>query len=141
AYHPTETSRFADVLLPAAQWCEKDWTSTNSERMVAFSPRLMEPPGDALPDWEIVARFARTLGFRGFDFASSAEVWDEFVRLTAGRPCDMAGMTRERLAGVKNLQWPCPTLEHPGTKRRYLDKIFPTPDGRAIFRVCDHREP
>ena len=141
AYHPTETSRFADVLLPAAQWCEKDWTSTNSERMVAFSPKLIDPPGDALPDWDIIARFAQSLGFRGFGFTSSAAVWDEFIRLTAGRPCDMAGMISARLRRVSSLQWPCPTVDHPGTKRRYVDKLFPTPDGRAIFRVCDHREP
>ena len=49
AYHPTETTRFADVLLPAAQWGEKEWTSTNSERMVAYSPRLFPAPGEALP--------------------------------------------------------------------------------------------
>src|SRR5207249_11327154 len=97
AYHPTETSRLADVLLPAAQWGEKEWTSTNSERMVSYSPRLFDPPGQALPDWQILARFAQELGLPGFDFSSAAEVWDEFVALTAGRPCDMAGMTAARL--------------------------------------------
>src|SRR5207302_2364965 len=54
AYHPTETTRLADVLLPVAQWGEKEWTSTNSERMVGYSPKLWEPPGEALPDWEIL---------------------------------------------------------------------------------------
>jgi len=141
AYHPTETTRFADVVLPAAQWCEKEWTSTNSERMVSYSAPLMPPPGDALPDWEIICRFARKLGFRGFNFTTAAEVWDEFAPLTSGRPCDMAGMTSERLRRETSLQWPCPTTDHPGTKRRYLDQEFPTPDGRAVFRVCDHREP
>src|SRR5205823_13945692 len=82
AYHPTETTRLADVLLPAAQWGEKEWTSTNSERMVSHSPKLWEAPGEALPDWQILARFARTLGCAGFDFASPADVWDEFIGLT-----------------------------------------------------------
>ncbi|HJT78029.1 MAG TPA: nitrate reductase [Gemmataceae bacterium] len=141
AYHPTETSRLADVLLPAAQWGEKEWTSTNSERMVAHSPKLFEPPGTALPDWEIVARFARVLGCRGFDYASAAAVWDEFIGLTAGRPCDMAGATSGRLRTAGGLQWPCPTPDHPGTKRRFLDRRFPTPDGRAVFLARDHREP
>src|SRR5262249_41805469 len=68
AYHPTETSQFADVLLPAAQWGEKEWTSTNSERMVAHSPQLFPTPGEALPDWQIVARFAQAMGYKGFDF-------------------------------------------------------------------------
>src|ERR1700682_6067646 len=90
AYHPTETSRHADVLLPAAQWGEKEWTSTNSERTVSYSPKLFAPPGAALPDWEILARFAGRLGHQGFNYSSAAEVWDEFIALTSGRPCDMA---------------------------------------------------
>lgn len=141
AYHPTETSRYADVLLPAAQWGEKEWTSTNSERMVAYSPKLFDPPGAALPDWEIVCRFARALGFRAFDYADAAAVWDDFLPLTAGRPCDMAGATSARLRTEGSLQWPCPAADHPGTKRRYLDRVFPTADGKARFLVCDHREP
>jgi len=140
AYHPTETSRMADVVLPAAQWGEKEWTSTNSERMVSHSPQLFPRQGQALPDWEIFARFARTLNLSGFDFASAAEVWDEFAPLTAGRPCDMSGATSARLR-QGSLQWPCPSVDHPGTKRRYLDHQFPTPDGKARFIACDHRDP
>jgi anaerobic selenocysteine-containing dehydrogenase len=52
-YHPNHTTKFADVLLPAAQWPEKDGVMTNSERSVSFFPRLLAPPGEALPDWEI----------------------------------------------------------------------------------------
>jgi ferredoxin-nitrate reductase len=141
AYHPTETSRLADVILPAAQWAEKEWTSTNSERTVSYSPQLFRPLGEALPDWQIMARFARTLGHAGFDWTSAAEVWDEFVPLTAGRPCDMAGATSARLREVDSLQWPCPTPDHPGEKRRYLDGVFPTPDGRAVFLARDHCNP
>jgi len=141
AYHPTETTRLADVILPAAQWGEKEWTSTNSERTVAYSPKLWDAPGQALSDWEIVARYARTLGMAGFDYGSAADVWDEFIPLTAARPCDMAGMTSRRLREASSLQWPCPTADHPGTKRRYLDHRFATPDGTARFLCCDHREP
>jgi ferredoxin-nitrate reductase len=141
AYHPTETTRLADVILPAAQWGEKEWTSTNSERTISYSPRLWEPPGAALPDWQIVVRFARVLGCRGFEFTSAAEVWDEFIGLTAGRPCDMSGATSARLRALDSLQWPCPTPDHLGTKRRYLDRRFPTVDGRAVFLPRDHREP
>lgn len=141
AYHPTETTRLADVILPAAQWGEKEWTSTNSERTVSFSPKLFDPPSEALPDWEILARMGRQLGHKGFDFRSAREVWDEFVGLTAGRPCDMRGITAARLRQVVSLQWPCPTADHPGTKRRYLDGRFATSDGRAVFLPRDHREP
>ena len=141
AYHPTETTQLAHVLFPAASWAEKEWTSTNSERMVSFSERLIAPPGAARPDWEIVAALGRQLGFPGFDFNSRDEVWNEFIRLTAGRPCDMAGVTSERLRRVKGLQWPCPDSDHPGTERRYLDHCFPTPDGRARFFARPHRPP
>lgn len=142
AYHPTETTRLADVVLPAAQWGEKEWTSTNSERMVSYSPRLFATPGDALPDWQILTRFARLLGYsRGFPYTTAAEVWDEYIGLTAGRPCDQAGMSATRLRRETSLQWPCPTADHPGTKRRYLDGHFATPDGKAIFLARDHREP
>jgi ferredoxin-nitrate reductase len=141
AYHPTETTQAAHVLLPAAQWGEKEWTSTNSERMVSYSPKLFDPPGLALPDWKILARFGQIAGFAGFSYNEAAEVWDEFRRLTAGRPCDMNGMTAARLRREISLQWPCPTEDHPGTPRRYLDRRFPTPDGRACFLPRDHREP
>jgi ferredoxin-nitrate reductase len=129
------------VLLPAAQWGEKEWTSTNSERMVSFSPRLFDPPGEALPDWEILAHFGRVAGLGGFDFASAGEVWDEFRQLSTGRPCDMTGITAERLRREISLQWPCPHANHPGSQRRYLDLHFATPDGRARFLARDHREP
>lgn len=141
AYHPTETTRLADVILPAAQWGEKEWTSTNSERTISYSPRLFDPPGQALPDWQILSRFAQILGYEGFAYASIAEVWDEFIALTAGRPCDMAGATSARLRTVGSLQWPCPTPDHPGSKRRYLDHRFATSDGRANFLPRNHREP
>jgi ferredoxin-nitrate reductase len=140
-YHPTETTRLADVILPAAQWGEKEWSSTNSERMISYSPKLWEPPGAALPDWEILARFARALGFRNFAYAAAAAVWDEFIQMTAGRPCDMAGAGAARLRELSSLQWPCPDADHPGSKRRYLDRKFATPDGRAVFLPRDHKEP
>jgi ferredoxin-nitrate reductase len=141
AYHPTETTALAHVLLPAAQWGEKEWTSTNSERMVSFSPKLYEPPGAALPEWQILARFGQLMGASGFDFGSAAEVWDEFRRLTTDRPCDMTGITSARMRRDISLQWPCPSEDHAGSKRRYLDGRFATPTGRAHFLPRDHREP
>ena len=139
--HPTETTQAAHVLLPAADWAEKEWTSTNSERMVSFSEKLLPTPGGARPDWEIITSIARAMDLPGFDFPDRAAVWNEFIQLTAERPCDMSGMTAERLRAAKNLQWPCPTIGHPGTKRRYLDRRFATADGRAVFLPRAHRDP
>lgn len=140
-FHPTETTQAADFLLPAAGWAEREWTSTNSERMVSWSEKLVEPPGRALPDWQIVCRVARGLGFEGFDFPSAAAVWDDWIGLTAGRPCDMTGMPSGRLTAQRHLQWPCPEPDHPGTKRLYGDRCFPTGDGRANFLPRLDREP
>jgi ferredoxin-nitrate reductase len=102
---------------------------------------VIAPPGTARPDWEIVAGLAKRLGLSGFDYAHRDEVWNDFIRCTAGRPCNMAGMTADRLRRVKSLQWPCPDVAHSGTKRRYLDRRFPTPDGRARFWPRPHQGP
>ncbi len=67
------------------------------------------PPGEALPDWEILARFARTLGLsRASTINSADEVWDEFIQMTSGRPCDMAGATSRALARAKQLAMAVP---------------------------------
>jgi ferredoxin-nitrate reductase len=141
AYHPTETSRMAHTVLPAAQWAEKTGTSTSSERLVSRSEAVVAPPGDAIPDWDILARFARALGFDGFDYSRSDEVWDEYIGLTAGTCCDMTGMNAQRLRRVRHLQWPCPGPDHPGTERLYMDRAFPAPGGRARFWHRAHRGP
>jgi ferredoxin-nitrate reductase len=141
AYHPTETTLGADVLFPAAQWGEKEWTSTSSERLVSHSPKLFDALGSAIPDWQILARVGRALGFAGFNFASSTEVWEEFRQLTTGRPCDMTGITARRLRSDRHVYWPCPTEEHRGSPRRYLDQVFPTSDGRARFHPRPHQSP
>src|SRR5437762_7609525 len=78
AYHPTETTRLADVLLPASQWSEKHGTSTSSERLVSSSFPIVDPPGAAIPAWQILAKFGKAMGFPGFDFNDAAQVWDEF---------------------------------------------------------------
>jgi anaerobic selenocysteine-containing dehydrogenase len=140
AYHPTDTTQFADVLLPAAQWPEKEGVMTNSERTLTYLPRLVEPPGEALPDWQIVTLFARHLGFaEAFPFTRSEEVFEEFKHLTTGRLMDITGVSYARLK-CGPLQWPCPTPEHPGTPRLYTDRRFPTADGRARFIMVEHAD-
>jgi anaerobic selenocysteine-containing dehydrogenase len=142
AYHPTETTRFADVLLPAAQWPEKDGVMTSSERRMTYLPKLVEPPGEALPDAVIVTRVARELGFKdAFTYESAAEIFDEFAALTAGTVCDCSGVSHERLRTGGPLQWPVPGPTHPGTPRLYTDARFPTEDGRARLVPVEHDPP
>jgi ferredoxin-nitrate reductase len=141
AYHPTDTTQFADVLLPAAQWPEKEGVMTNSERTLTYLPSLASPPGEALPDWQIMTLFARELGLKkAFPFERAEEVFEEFKQLTKGRPMDITGVTYARLTGGP-VQWPCPAFDHPGTPRLYTDRRFPTPNGRARFLPVEHADP
>jgi anaerobic selenocysteine-containing dehydrogenase len=142
AYHPTETTRFADILLPAAQWPEKDGVMTNSERCLTYLPRLVDPPGEALPDAVILSRFAAEMGWKqAFGHESAAEVFDEFAALTAGTRCDYSGVSHARLRAEGPLQWPVPAAAHPGTARLYIDGRFATPGGRARFVPVHHEDP
>lgn len=107
-YYPTETSAYAHVLLPASQWGEETGTMTNSERRVTLCHKFRNPPGESRPDWEIFAEVGRRLGFtKQFAFNNVAEVFAEFVEITRDRPCDMSGMSHERLR-ESPLWWPCP---------------------------------
>ncbi|NEQ48155.1 MAG: nitrate reductase [Leptolyngbya sp. SIOISBB] len=140
AYYPTETAEYAHVLLPAAQWGEKTGIMTNSERTVTLCPAFRDRPGETRADWEIFAEVGRRLGFeQQFSCQTSAEVYAEFLQLTAGRVCDMTGLSHARLAAEGPIQWPCPQNETPETastkydKRLYTDFRFPTPNGRANF--------
>jgi ferredoxin-nitrate reductase len=143
AYYPTETTAYAHVLLPSAQWGEKTGTMTNSERMVTLCQAFCHPPGEAKADWEIFAEVGRRLGFADkFSFQTSAEVYAEYVQLTKGRVCDVSGISHERLKQEGPLQWPCPEQgsgEGNSPKRLYTDLRFSTPDGRAQFAAYHSR--
>ena len=146
AYYPTETAAYAHVLLPAAQWGEKTGTMTNSERVVTLCSAFRKPVGEAKPDWEIMTEVGRRLGFTDkFQFANPAEVYAEFVQLTRDRPCDMTGLSHERLQAQGPIQWPCPEErqsreeKNSSNKRLYTNLRFATPDGRAQFTACHSR--
>ncbi|MFA4958094.1 MAG: nitrate reductase [Candidatus Methanoperedens sp.] len=141
-FHPTETTALANVILPAAQWCEKTGTFISSERRIELVEKLIEPPGEAKPDYEIIWLIARAMGFeKEFPYTSPQEVFEEWKGLTRGRICDMNGVTYERLRGVMGLQLPCPEANHPGTMRLFADMHFPRPDGRAALLFRDYIEP
>jgi ferredoxin-nitrate reductase len=142
SFHPTDTSIYADVLLPAAQWPEKEGVMTNSERRITYLPKLLEPPGEALPDWQIAALFGRTMGFEDdFGFSDAEAVFDEYKHLTANTIVDIGGISYRRLRDEGLIQWPCPAKDHPGTARLYLDHRFATADGRARFILTEHQVP
>jgi formate dehydrogenase alpha subunit len=128
-----ETAERAHVFLPAAAFAEKEGTFTNSERRVQRVRAVLDPPGQAKPDWwitaELAKRVARRLGLdvgRQFDYASPAEIFDEMATLTPF----LAGLSHARLDREGGIQWPCPSPEHPGTRYLYAETF---PRGRARF--------
>lgn len=154
----TETARLADLVLPAAGWGEKTGTMTNSERRVSLVEKVVEPPGEARPDWEIFAGVARRMGFgEHFGWRDSSGVYDEYKELTRGTFVDVTGLSHERLRH-RPVQWPVPEAlehterpfggivrmwdrrdtEHPGTPRLYVDGRFNTTDRRARFAATPH---
>ena len=123
----TDTADFADILLPATGWGEKDGTVTNSERRISRQRAFMAPPGEARPDWWILTQVARRLGHgAAFPYDSAAEIFREHASLTAldnggTRDLDLGGLTGLSDADYEVLtpiQWPVPAGEMPAPLRR-----------------------
>src|SRR5207249_8738983 len=148
-FHPTPTTEVADLVLPAAIWGEKEGTYTNSERRVSKANRAVEPPGDAKPDFDIFIGIAKKLGcaqelFPGW--AGPRDAFEEWRRVSAGRPCDYSGMTWDLIEEQGGVQWPFPAEGGAGdspaklTSRLYTDGRVHTPDGKAKL-FCVECEP
>ncbi len=138
---PSETAFLAHVLLPAASSLEKDGTFTNSERRVQRIHKVIEPPGESLPDWRITAGIASRVAEKlGDKKASKQWVYPEtaaiFEELAKSTPI-YAGMAYDRLEPV-GLQWPCPKPDHPGTAILHAGKFS---RGRGKFNPVDARDP
>ncbi|MFF7813346.1 molybdopterin-dependent oxidoreductase [Streptomyces sp. NPDC007945] len=153
----TETNAYADVVLPATLWAESDGVMVNSERNLTLVRGVVDPPGQALPDWQLIARVACAMGFaEAFTYASAEEVFEELKQ--AWNPqtgWDLRGVSYERLRATP-VQWPAASADGPdrnpirylndGVSRTLLERpdgtrprlAFPTPDGRARFFARPH---
>ncbi|MEU4824831.1 molybdopterin oxidoreductase family protein [Actinomadura sp. NPDC023710] len=134
---PSETARRADVVLPTAQWAEESGTMTNLEGRVLRRRRAVRPPDGVRTDLEILAALAERLKAPGKWSTDPRAVFGELRRASAGGIADYSGITYERIEAEGGVFWPCPSPDHPGTPRPYLDR-FPTPDGRARFVPVEH---
>jgi formate dehydrogenase (NADP+) alpha subunit len=130
-----ETAQYADVVLPAASYAEKDGTFTNTERRVQRVRKAIEPIGQSKPDWWIVSEIAKRMGARGFDYTSAAEIMDEL----AGLAPNYGGINHLRLE-EGSLQWPCPSEDHPGTCVLHSE-VFSRPNGKGYFVPLKYRPP
>ena len=131
-----ETSRFADVILPAAVFAEKEGTFTNSERRVQRVRKGVEPPGEARADWEILIDLANACG-GDFQFESPAEVYDELAR-DSGKFTGIshARIDRETHDGITGLQWPCTSQDDPGTRFLHEGGVL---RGKGLFEPVEYR--
>lgn len=129
---PTETALLADVILPAASFAEKNGTFTSTERRVQRVRKVIEPPGEARADWEIIAEVSSRLGYP-MSYRSSAEVMNEIAELTP----IYGGMSYDRL-NDGGLQWPCWNREHPGTATLHEGTFT---RGRGKFHVVQDSPP
>ena len=137
-----ETLKYADVILPAASWAEKEGTMTNAERRVSYLNKIVDAPGEAIPDAEIICRFAQKMGFKGFYFENMAAVFAEHAALTEGTNIDISGLSYDILREKKSVQWPFPKCFNTGadqitnsygTPRLFTDHKFHTPSQKAII--------
>ncbi len=124
---PTETTRFADVILPAAAWSENDGTFTNSERRVNRVRTVSKAPGEAMPNWWIFREIAGRMGHHWRSDSAEA-IWDNEICVLAPA---LAGIKYERLEG-DGLQWPCRTSGDPGTTTLHRDGKFACGLGQLI---------
>lgn len=160
AFLDTETNRYADILLPGALWAEAEGVMINSERNLNLTQKAVDAPGEALPDWQIIARVACEMGFaEGFSYPSAEAVFEE-IKL-AWNPktgYDIRGASYARLRD-HSLQWPCaPDAEGTRNPIRYLNNgisqtfkqgdhgqppaiVFATENGKAVFLPRPHMAP
>ncbi|MFZ3128209.1 MAG: nitrate reductase, partial [Rhodoferax sp.] len=150
AFATTATAAYADLLLPATTWGEKDGTVTNSERRISRVRAAVPPPGPHAQgpraDWSIAVDFARRLeqrlpnAPRGlFPYATPESIWNEHRASTQGRDLDITGLSYALLDAQGPQQWPLPQGATQGTARLYTDGRFPTPDGKARLVVTPYQ--
>ncbi|MGI4853664.1 MAG: molybdopterin oxidoreductase family protein [Janthinobacterium lividum] len=127
-FFPTPTCDYADLVLPAAIWGEKEGTYTNSERRISKANPFMPPPGEARGDFDIFLELAERLGVKDTIFPAwktTHDAWLEWQRISAGRLCDYSPFTWQQIEDEGGAQW--------GGERLYQDGIFPREGGRALL--------
>jgi formate dehydrogenase major subunit len=128
-----ETTPYADVIFPCTCWSEQDGTFTNSERRVQRVRAVVRPPGECREPWWIYSELAKRLGV-DLRFESAQSAWEEMRSLATS----YAGISWERLE-EDGIQWPAPTLHHPGTPYLHRDGNFTR--GRGMFVPAEWRPP
>jgi formate dehydrogenase major subunit/formate dehydrogenase alpha subunit len=142
---PSETSPYADVLLPGASFAEKIGTFTNTERRVQMVHKAVDSPGEARPDWIIIADLAKRIlstgerqvnevAYSGWNYDNTSQIMEEIAALTPS----YAGISHERLERGERLQWPVKSPESPGTPILHVGQFA---RGKGKFTPIEHIPP
>jgi len=126
-----ETAKLAHVVLPGASFAEKEGTFVNTERRVQRVRQAIPPVGEARADWKIIAAISSRMGYP-MSYEKAEDIFNEMSQLTPS----YAGITYERLE-KGGLQWPCPSLNHPGTPYLHRDRFS---RGKGQFHVVEHQD-
>jgi len=139
AYNNIDTNQYADVLLPASTWGEKEGSVTNTERRITRVNPAVSTPAEARHDWAIMVDFAQRLEKRLakssnlFPYTTTEEIFNEHRETTRGRDLDITGLSYSLLNEQGPQQWPFKTGDTTGAARLYTDGVFQKPDGKAQF--------
>jgi len=138
----TDTSEYADILLPAQGWSEKEGTVTNSERRISRQRKFRNSPDEAKPDWWALSEVAGKLGFESqFNYQNAHQIFIEHSKLSGfenndTRAFDISGLshiTKEEYQDLEPIQWPVNSANPNGCQRMFTDGVFNTSSGRAKF--------
>ncbi len=133
-----ETIKYADVLFPAAFWCETEGVYGCTERRYSLTEQAVKPMGMARPVVSILLDFAKRMGINDslIPYKDAADIWEEWRVLSGKSAYNFVGITRARLKKESGIKWPCPTEDHPGTNLRYVrgdDPMVPLNHPEKIF--------
>jgi formate dehydrogenase alpha subunit len=128
----SETAQFADVVLPAAAFAEKDGTFTNTERRVQLLEKVLDPPGSARTDWQIISEVSSRLGYPMY-YTGTSQIMDEIASVMP-----IYGGISHRRIKTFGLQWPCPDKKHPGTAFLHQGNFT---RGKGLFSAVDYIPP
>ncbi len=149
--YPNDSTQYADIILAAGAWGEDNYARNNAERRLRLYEKIADPPGDARPDWEIFAEVGRKMGYDGFEWADTNEIFEEAGPRSAGGRRDFSALVEKaqadgvrghdllRTFGTTGIQTPL-KLENGelvGTTRLHEDKKWKSNSGKANFTLAD----
>ena len=152
--YPNDSTQYADIILAAGAWGEDTYARNNAERRLRLYEKIADPPGDARPDWEIFAEVGRKMGYDGFEWDNTNEIFEEAAPRSAGGRRDFAALVEKaqadgvrghdllRTFGTTGIQTPI-KLENGqlvGTTRLHEDKSWKSDSGKANFTLGDWDE-